>query len=327
MLRLTIIFCLSVNALIGQDSLYVKYHQLINKARYTHGSRLDSSIYYYNKAFDLATPFADDAYNLAIKYFKNNDERQAKKMLKKAVELGYTYLPDEELFAEYKSSLNPDIPYSGLPLLLEFDFNVSIKAFFDKKYQKLRTRYLRKIKSDKSCYYEDLLNNEKYYQDNRTVVYDKIKDSTWDVLHQYTKYMGSANSYFFLTLLENSELPERRKTRRFNSHSIMMLGLHCIAGFITKEDAEHFLTLLKPYVFIGEITPYEYATFYDQYIRFFVDEQKQYYGTFSYRDENNEQVFYEFIDYETLNQRRNEIGLPAMEQLSKSRKIKLPLKK
>lgn len=272
-----IFLCFYLNGdLFSQNINYKQYHNFLLEGKKS--TSIKNNINFLKKAINLETPFQEELSSLSFFYFKIGKKNKAKKYFFKSIIHGRQIEKDEDLkntpfIIDYEMdflSQNDSSAYS------KFLYDLYIKK--NKKVNKLRKSYLKKISSYQNQIYESMLQNENYFQSLRFLFYDKkVNDS---IAFKYVaKYGSTPNSYYLLDLLKSDKFPERRKCARFNSQTITMLLNHGIAGFLNREDALQFVQLLWEIVVRGDITPYEYACAYDHYVSCFIDENKSYFGT------------------------------------------------
>lgn len=316
-LRIILIIVLLIGA-VNAIANYLDYHKILNEAKYYTDSKL-KKVEMFEKAFELNTPFAKDAYTLAKYYIDLKKNYQAKKWLKKSIELGKQFFPDSKYFEEFTSKYYHEIDYLS-PIDSTDKKNDFILNYLGEKYESLRSDFIENC--NKTLHYEQLLFAENYFQESRGYYFDHNSDT----LGYYCSYKYSymVNSNFFLELLENESFPERRKTRRFNSNSISMLLNHVIAGFNQHEEkALRLLDLAYELVLNGELTPWEYASSYDHYATYFPP-RKSIYGARFHLSENNEPCVNELLYPDKVDSLRKAIGLIPLKEWCENFNYQLP---
>ena len=313
--KLSILFLIIQFYSFSQND-YKEYHTCLNKIYELDSISNDSLIIIYEKAFTLATPFAEDVFDLALFYFNSTQTGnlgKAESMLEKSVLLGYQLKPD----LKFKNDLFPEISYGYSFHLKDTtdQFTKFVSDFSLNKYDSLRAIYLQGCKKD--IYFELLLANELYAQEVR------LFSKGFLLKKKLNRDVFRPNAELMLKLLESNLLPKRRESRRFNQHSIMMLCNHIIAGFKKESDAKRFLTLLWNKVEEGEVTPYEYVLAYEHYIAHFVNFHKSYYGNATTYIFGKKKVL-KLIQPKSVNERRKQIWLTTLENYCKDYNLKLP---
>src|SRR5690554_3072391 len=306
----------------SQKGNYKEYHYLINKSK---DSQVDSVFYFNETAFQSAEPFPDDLLRLGFGYYKKGDLKNAKKVFLKAIKCGYQAEPDGDY---YNSSfmIEYDLNYISNH---KFDFGQYLNKMYrenKKKVIKLRKKHLEKTNNNPdNKIFESLLHNEKYFQDLRFLFFNnKIEDTI--ALKNIFRYGSTPNSYYALDLLKKNNFPRRLNCTRWNSQSITILLNHIVFGFLNKQDAEEFVSLLWKLVERGDLTPYEYAKTYDHYINVFVDENKNMFGTVFTLDEqnNNKLIIEDLINPIEVNIIRRKYWLIDIETSCKNTGASLP---
>lgn len=251
---------------------YANYYINLNKAECS--ENIDSSIYYYKRAFDLVKkPNPIDVYNLASFLIQKNLKQDGLKWLKKSILLGLKFKSDSTLLEQDKI-----LPIEYGIITLGPNSN-EIKNYIDKHYEKLRKKYLKKCITNDPIF--GLLQNEIQFQTIRMPIYDSLHNQKY----QYFNSFGySVNSYLIWKMVKENKMPFRHNSAYLNNHSLSMLLFHSLSGFLNDKDVKAFLEDLKKTIFTGLITPDEYATVYDFYFFSFIDQEKTFYGTQVYFD-------------------------------------------
>ncbi|VXC32622.1 conserved hypothetical protein [Flavobacterium sp. 9AF] len=308
------LFSLFYNAIHSQEN-FTAYYTLLNQSKKTTDS--DSSFYYLEKAITTtSTPFAEDVMSLSMQLFNRKEISKAKKAFLKAVSLGYEIDNDTLVnFIPYK------IDYSS------FSFTSKVKEYilqhYEKEIKKFRTDFLKNTYTEDNKIFESFLHNEHYFQDLRFLFYDnKVNDSL--AFNAISKYGATPSSYFMLEILKKNKFPDRRKCIRFNGHTITMLLNHAIAGFLKKEDALEFITLLWPLVETGKLTPREYAMTYDHYYQWYVTENKNYFGTVFILNDDNKSAIMSLADPINIDTIRKKHFLIDLKTECKNYNVQLP---
>ncbi|MFD2602564.1 hypothetical protein [Flavobacterium suzhouense] len=286
-------------------------------------SNLDSSIFYIEKAINVAEPFAEDFRQLSFLYFKKGNVKKAKKAFFSAVNAGYQLEKDDK-FNDKAFKLDYDSSYLNTADKTKFGMFVQDLWNSRKKaIRKLRDNYLkRNLKTDDEIF-EAMLQNENYFQSLRFMFYDnKVNDSV--AFPYIAKYGPSPNSYYMLDLLKSDLFPHRRNCARFNGLTITMLLNHGVSGFLNKQDAEEFITILWNLVIRGDLKPREYAAAYDQYVQFFIQPDKNMLGTTRYRDEEGNSRIMDLIDPGHVNEIRKKYWLDSIQNYCEQYNVKLP---
>lgn len=320
-----VIICLFHFKLNAQNNDYKTYHKTINKAKSF--KNLDSTIFYFIKAFKVASPFPRDLKSLAFTYYKKGDLNNSDKYFIKSIDSGYQFEDDENF-----KNLPYKVNYQN-GFLFNYEKSKSPYASFiktmatrnEKEMKKSRENFLKNIDVIQDETYEVLLQNEYYFQQVRLNILPKkgIEESEYNTI---AKYLGSGNSYLMLDLLKNNKFPSRRLVSRFNNQSISMLLNHAVAGFINKDDAKEFIDFLWLEVEKGNLTPSEYAKTYDHYVSWYVDNESTYYGTTLYMPEGYDNMVYMNVLFpEKLNKLRNDIWLISIEEEASKTGFHLPL--
>jgi len=318
---LSFLFLAISGILCAQTNNYQQYQQYLLAAQ--RSTSADSVVDYYKKAFNVAEPFAEDLKNLSNTYFYEGNLKEAEKTFYKSVEQGYQLEKDND-FESREFSIDYNLGYINLKDTTGYGLFLSqLYTTNKKKLIKLRKGYLKKKSGAQNEIYESMLQNEYYFQSLRFLFYDgKVKDTV--AFPYIAKYGATPNSYYMLRLLKEKKFPDRRKCARFNGHSITMLLNHAIAGFLNKDDANVFVTLLWEEVPKGNITPYEYASAYDHYIQCFIDENKNLIGTTQYMDDNGRVMLMDLLDPAGVNAIRKKYWLDTIENYCENFNIKLP---
>lgn len=320
-----VIICLFHFKLNAQNNDYKTYHKTINKAKSF--KNLDSTIFYFIKAFKVARPFPRDLKSLAFTYYKKGDLNNSDKYFIKSIDSGYQFEDDENF-----KNLPYKVNYQN-GFLFNYEKSKSPYASFiktmatrnEKEMKKSRENFLKNIDVIQDETYEVLLQNEYYFQQVRLNILPKkgIEESEYNTI---AKYLGSGNSYLMLDLLKNNKFPSRGLVSRFNNQSISMLLNHAVAGFINKDDAKEFIDFLWLEVEKGNLTPSEYAKTYDHYVSWYVDNESTYYGTTLYMPEGYDNMVYMNVLFpEKLNKLRNDIWLISIEEEASKTGFHLPL--
>lgn len=265
------------NSSLHAQKKYFEYYLLTNESIKTLDK--DSSLFFLEKAIESNIAFPDDLMNLSLKLYNKKHYTKAKKAFLNAVSLGY--------------EIEKDTVFNNIPYRIDYQsssINSNLKEYmnnnFKKEIEKTRTDFLKNASSEDNQIFEAFLHNEKYFQDLRFLFYDnKVNDTI--AFNYIGKYGATPSSYFMLEILKKNKFPDRRKCVRFNGQTITLLLNHAIAGFLNKEDALDFVTLLWPLVENGKITPREYAMAYDHYYQWYVSEGKNYFGTTFYLNDDN----------------------------------------
>ncbi|UOK43464.1 MULTISPECIES: hypothetical protein [Flavobacterium] len=301
------------------QSNYKEYHSLSIKSQKT---TKDSAIFYLEKAVKIAIPFPDELRNLSYYYFQSGNDVKAKEAFFKSIRFGYQFESDNN--KQQRFAVEYDLGYMSLEN--KSNYGVFLNGLYKKKLNKmrrLRQRYLKELDKNDNVLFENILHNEKYFQELRFLFFDnKVKDSL--AFNYIGKYGSTPNSYYMLELLKKGVFPKRRKCRRFNGQTITILLNHAIAGFLKKEDALQFVQMLWPLVEIGELTPDEYASAYDHYVQYFIDANKSLFGTKMYTDIDGKLTLMELINPNDVNQIRKEYWIVDIELFCKNFNIKLP---
>ena len=295
---------------------YKEYYSLLNQSKKTKDK--DSSFYYLEKAIaSTSAPFAEDVMELSMQLFNQKQISKAKKAFLKAIALGYEIDNDTVVNCiPYKIDYTPYVKNTSKSkeYMLEHYTN---------EIRKTRTTYLKNANSVDNQIFEAFLHNEHYFQDLRFLFYDnKVNDSI--AFNYISKYGATPSSYFMLDLLKKDKFPDRRKCVRFNGHTITMLLNHAIAGFLNKEDALAFVTLLWTLVENGKITPREYAMAYDHYYQFYISEGKNYFGTVFILNDDNKLATMSLADPKNVDAIRKKHYLIDLRTECRSYKIELP---
>ena len=318
---LSFLFLVTSCILYAQANNYQQYHNYLLAAQ--RSTSADSIVDYYNKAFNAAEPFAEDLKNLSNTYFYKGNIKEAEKAFYRSVEQGYQLEKDKDTDRR-EFSIDYNLGYLNLNDTTRYGLFIS-KLYNENKEKltRLRKGYLKKKSEAQDEIYESMLQNEYYFQSLRFLFYDgKVKDTV--AFPYIAKYGSTPNSYFMLRMLKEKKFPNRRKCARFNGHSITMLLNHAIAGFLTKDDANEFVTLLWQEVPKGNITPYEYASAYDHYVQCFIDENKNLIGTTQYMDDNGTVMLMDLLAPAEVNAIRKKYWLDTIENYCENLNVKLP---
>ncbi|ARV09642.1 hypothetical protein BTO05_08305 [Winogradskyella sp. PC-19] len=317
--------CFFHSNLTAQNNNYEVYHKSLNKAKSF--KSLDSTVFYFKKAFKAADPFSKDLKSLAFYYYKNNDLKNADFYFLKSIAYGYQFEDDKNFKklpykVNYQNGFlfkyeNSESPYAN--------FIKTMATRNEKEMRKSRKKFLSTVDLVQDETYEVLLQNEYYFQQVRLKILPK-KDINQTEYKTVAKYLGSGNSYMMLDLLKTNKFPNRRYVSRFSDQSINMLLNHAVAAFINKDDAKEFIDLLWSEVERGNITPYDYAKAYDHYVNWYIDNESTYYGTTLYMPEGYDNMVYMNVLFpKKLNELRNDIWLISIEEISSKTGFHLPL--
>lgn len=277
------------------------YYLNLNSAFCT--SEISAKILAYEKAFTFAIPTELDAYNLSRFYYMMGDVKNGNKTLKKSILLGHKFKYDSLIVK--KENYIPEYYLEKLDLKNPIDSLVSL--FSEKKYIKLRKKYKKKCRKTDETPILFLLKNESYFHELREKAYDSI---SIEIFGNIGNYSGSINAYFLWDLIKSNSLPERGKSFYLSEKRLYILLNHAIPNFLTKTDAEKFLVDLKKMIWVGKITPSEYAKIYDHYYMNYKDNNKSYYGTGIEYRANGERYAYPLNDKSRINEIRYEVLLP-----------------
>ncbi|HSD14687.1 MAG TPA: hypothetical protein VLB74_08570 [Flavobacterium sp.] len=298
---------------------YDSYHSFIRQS-----SRMnsDSVIIYLEKAIKENEPFSEDLKFLSYQYFKKGNYKEAKKAFYEAIRYGYQFESDQT----HQGGFTIEYDLSFINIVDKSNYGVFLNDLYKKKQKKmrrLRNNYLKEVNKNDNDIFENILQNEKYFQELRFLFFDnKVKDSLG--LNYIAKYGATPNSYYMLELLKKGIFPKRRKCARFNGQTITMLLNHAIACFLNKEDALEFVGLLWPLVEKGELTPNEYASAYDHYVHHFIDENKGMFGTMGIIDDQGNFILEDLLFPSEVNNIRKKYWSSSIEEFCRERNWKLP---
>jgi hypothetical protein len=301
-MRKTFLTCAIINCFLTfsqNKNDYYSYYLNLNKTDCI--ENIDTSIYYYKKAFEyVKSPNSLHVFNLVNLLFKKNEKREGIKWLKKSILLGLKFESDSSI-------LEPDRILSceyGI-INLTSSSSKDIKNYVSKHYKKLRKKYL------SNCIYNDpiykLLQNEIQFQTLRIPIYDSLHSEKYKKLNSFGY---SVNSYLLWGFLKENKIPYRHESAYLNNHSLSILLIHSLLGFLNENDVKEFLGELKKSIYTGLITPDEYAKVYDCYIHRYVDKDITYYGTQASYDSIAKQIrVHNLFNSQELNEFRKIIWL------------------
>ena len=286
----------------GFSQNFLAYNTLLIKADIAvNDSKNDSALYFYQKAFEISTPY----------YYQYIDAAKIALILK-------NYITCEKLLrkALFRGANINDLGPKKIP-----ELSTSIFNNLKNNYNQFHAEYLNNI--DQDYLREISILHAKDQAIRNKVLFEADSVCFKNNIEQAIAYIDSTNFADLIALSKNKGFPTREKVGDFGFQDAWLLLWHHRNSFPETPQWKEIKPFIDEAISKKTLSPDFYALFID--FKRFSENQPQLYGTMFSQlrfSSKYDQTLIE--DPKNLNSRRREIGMPSFEDDIRSMGINLP---
>jgi tetratricopeptide (TPR) repeat protein len=304
---LALIFLFSTSLSAQKD--YSEYYNLIGRG-YTEYVQKDyhKAIETFELTFSKYYPFPNDVNVLKECYLAIDDKEKAYQAMRRMVLCGFKLESSIPLINSGMYLANYKLDTRSGDTILE--------QRLLQEYPAIREEYLKNIDWNIDQCLKILTHFEIHTALMRT------KSSSTKINNLIAGYGWEINKEMFMNLMDSKKCVDRELTDTWTSYEMEVAILH-ISQSITKEDYQRYFQLLKEQVLQGNVSNFNYAAFYDNYL--YRNKKGTYYGQqMQYHQKTGKRKCARIEDVNNVDKRRAEIGLPPLWIWCELHSIELP---